>query len=218
MALDIHPLSDALGAEVTGIDIRRPLKPDDAGAVRDAFLEHHLLCFRAAPVTALEFCAFARNFGEPQRQCIRRCRRDIMALARGGAAKMARLSERDSFFTTSECRDLLFHVREDRFTLPRIETALRTLGLDFLGFEFADQEAMRRFRSANPESPRRSPTGTASRPIIPKPSPACTNFGCKNLIPRSGHCLNAGTPTGPGAPTPEFPIHRACGGRATASG
>ena len=82
---------------------------------------------------------------------IRRCRRDIMALARGGVAKMARLSERDSFFTTSECRDLLFHVREDRFTLPRIETALRTLGLDFLGFEFADQEAMRRFRSANPE-------------------------------------------------------------------
>ena len=71
MALDIRPLSDALGAAVTGIDIRRPLDPHDAVAVRDAFLEHHLLCFRAAPVTALEFCAFARNFGEPQLQLLR---------------------------------------------------------------------------------------------------------------------------------------------------
>jgi len=71
MALDIRPLSDALGAEITGIDIRRPLDPDDAAAARAAFFEHHLLCFRAAPVTAVEFSAFARNFGEPQLQLLR---------------------------------------------------------------------------------------------------------------------------------------------------
>ncbi len=65
---------------------------------------------------------------------IRRCRREIVALARRGVAKMAQISERDSFFTTRECRDLLFHVQEHRFTLPRIEAALGALGLEFLGF------------------------------------------------------------------------------------
>ncbi len=71
MALEIHPLSDALGAEITGLDIRQPLAANDAAAIRDAFLDHHLLCFRAAPVTALEFRDFARNFGEPQQQLLR---------------------------------------------------------------------------------------------------------------------------------------------------
>jgi SAM-dependent methyltransferase len=68
---------------------------------------------------------------------IRHCRQDILTLARGGNAEMARLTQRNSFFTTSECRDLLFHVQEQRFTLPRIEAALAALKLDFLGFEFA---------------------------------------------------------------------------------
>ena len=71
MALEIRRLSDALGAEVAGIDIRHPLDASDAAVVLDAFLEHHLLCFRATPVTALEFSAFARNFGEPQLQLLR---------------------------------------------------------------------------------------------------------------------------------------------------
>ncbi len=76
MALDIRPLSGALGAEVAGIDIRQSLARGDAAAIRDAFLEHHLLCFRAAPVTAVEFRDFARNFGEPQNQLLRDKRHD----------------------------------------------------------------------------------------------------------------------------------------------
>jgi SAM-dependent methyltransferase len=38
-------------------------------------------------------------------------------------------------YTVSGCRDLLFHVREHRFTLPRVAAALDELGLTFLGFE-----------------------------------------------------------------------------------
>ncbi len=34
----------------------------------------------------------------------------------------------------SECRDLLFHVQEHRFTLPQIKEVLRDTGLDFIGF------------------------------------------------------------------------------------
>lgn len=39
------------------------------------------------------------------------------------------------FFSTSGCRDLLFHVHEHRMTLPVIEHYLTQRGLKFLGFE-----------------------------------------------------------------------------------
>ena len=38
------------------------------------------------------------------------------------------------FYTTSECRDLLFHVQEHRFTFGALKNALAALGLRFLGF------------------------------------------------------------------------------------
>jgi 2-polyprenyl-3-methyl-5-hydroxy-6-metoxy-1,4-benzoquinol methylase len=38
------------------------------------------------------------------------------------------------YYTTSECRDLLFHVQEHQFTIPQIQNALEMLGLDFIQF------------------------------------------------------------------------------------
>ncbi len=38
------------------------------------------------------------------------------------------------FYSMSDCRDLLFHVQEHRFTIPKIKTAIDELGLRFLGF------------------------------------------------------------------------------------
>lgn len=39
------------------------------------------------------------------------------------------------FYYRSGVRDLLFHVQEHQFTLPAIDQALRSLGLDFAGFQ-----------------------------------------------------------------------------------
>lgn len=39
------------------------------------------------------------------------------------------------FYSLSECRDLLFHVQEHRFTIPRIGRFIADNGLVFLGFE-----------------------------------------------------------------------------------
>ena len=39
------------------------------------------------------------------------------------------------FYSTSELRDLIFHVREHRFTIPKIIKALDELKLVFCGFE-----------------------------------------------------------------------------------
>lgn len=80
---------------------------------------------------------------------IRRCRAEIQKRARSGDAEMTSIAERNSFFTASECRDLLFHVQEHRFTLPQIEEALTQLDMKFLGFEMGPA-TISDFRRAHP--------------------------------------------------------------------
>lgn len=68
MAMAVRPLGDALGAEVTGLDLEAGLEAATVAALRHAFLEHHLLCFRTEPLSAPAFAALARHFGEPKPQ------------------------------------------------------------------------------------------------------------------------------------------------------
>jgi len=44
------------------------------------------------------------------------------------------MSRRD-FYSLSDCRDLIFHEQEYRFTIPQIKDALDSLGLNFNGFD-----------------------------------------------------------------------------------
>lgn len=76
MAIQINPLSDALGAEIIGLDLSHPLDGADGAAVHEAFLDRHLLCFRGAPLNAADFANVARLFGEPQLQLLRSQRDD----------------------------------------------------------------------------------------------------------------------------------------------
>ena len=71
MTIDIRTLCDALGAEVIGADLTRPLAMDEAKVMDEAFLEHHLLCFRTQPLEPAKFLQVARYFGEPQEQLLR---------------------------------------------------------------------------------------------------------------------------------------------------
>jgi len=82
---------------------------------------------------------------------IRRCRAEIIKRAAAGDRRMAELCRRRDFFGLSECRDLLFHVQEHRFTLPGVKAALQNLGLSFLGFEMQDQEPLNVFRKSHPD-------------------------------------------------------------------
>ena len=54
------------------------------------------------------------------------------------------------FFTTSELRDLVFHVREHRMTIPQIDGFLRENRLEFLGFEL-DARVARRYHARFPD-------------------------------------------------------------------
>jgi tetratricopeptide (TPR) repeat protein/2-polyprenyl-3-methyl-5-hydroxy-6-metoxy-1,4-benzoquinol methylase len=72
---------------------------------------------------------------------IRRCRQELLACADDNPLKDATRFE--DFYTTSECRDLLFHVRENQMTLPMIKDFLQESRLIFLGFSGLAAEAYR---------------------------------------------------------------------------
>lgn len=64
--LDIRPLSDALGAEVTGLDLDRPLSGQALARIHRAHLDHHVLVFRGQRITPAQQVAFSRRFGPLQ--------------------------------------------------------------------------------------------------------------------------------------------------------
>jgi len=61
--LDIRPLSDALGAEIRGVDLSRPLDGETVAAIEAAWQEHIVLLFRDQELGIDEQVAFAENFG-----------------------------------------------------------------------------------------------------------------------------------------------------------
>lgn len=76
---------------------------------------------------------------------IRNCRQELMA-----SANHAGLAARSDFYGTSECRDLLFHVQEHRYSLPRIGEMTAALGLEFMGLAL-ESDVVRKYRERFPD-------------------------------------------------------------------
>ncbi len=64
-AIEVAPISGALGAEISGVDLSSDLDDRDVGEIRSAFLQCHVLCFRGQNLTPARQVEFARRFGEP---------------------------------------------------------------------------------------------------------------------------------------------------------
>ena len=64
MPLQITKLADALGAEVGGVDLSRPLVAATFAEIREAWLEHLVLRFRGQRLSDPQLIAFSRHFGE----------------------------------------------------------------------------------------------------------------------------------------------------------
>jgi alpha-ketoglutarate-dependent taurine dioxygenase len=64
--LTVRKLHPALGAEVRGVDMRRPLSADTARELQTAWMEHLVLVFPDQHVTDAEHVAFTRHFGAPE--------------------------------------------------------------------------------------------------------------------------------------------------------
>ena len=67
MALRLRKLSYALGAEVCGVDVSRPMSEGEFGEIYNAFLEHGILLFRDQNITREQHIEFSRRFGELDR-------------------------------------------------------------------------------------------------------------------------------------------------------
>lgn len=64
-AIAFHPLAGALGAEVSGIDLRQPIDDAAFAALEAGLLTHQVLFFRDQLIDHAHHRALARRFGEP---------------------------------------------------------------------------------------------------------------------------------------------------------
>ena len=64
MTISFRPLSYALGAEVQGVDLARPLSNSEFDQIHSQFLERGILLFRKQKITREQHIAFSRRFGE----------------------------------------------------------------------------------------------------------------------------------------------------------
>ncbi len=81
-------------------------------------------------------------------------RRIISAGPDGEDGNLAEVMETRDFFTTSMCRDLLFHVQEHNSTPKDLAAVLAATGLEFIGFEgFEEAGINSAYREAYPDDP-----------------------------------------------------------------
>jgi alpha-ketoglutarate-dependent 2,4-dichlorophenoxyacetate dioxygenase len=64
MAVSIRQLQPVFAGEVSGIDCRKPLSPDEIAAIEAGMDEYGVLVFRGQRITDEEQLAFTRHFGE----------------------------------------------------------------------------------------------------------------------------------------------------------
>ncbi len=63
--LAVQPISGALGAEIAGVDLARPLSPALVAEIRAALLEHQVIFFRDQDLNPRRLVEVGRSFGEP---------------------------------------------------------------------------------------------------------------------------------------------------------
>ena len=63
--INVHPITGALGAEIKGVNISRPLKREVVLEIRQAFLDHLVIFFHNQELTPHELFTFSRQFGLP---------------------------------------------------------------------------------------------------------------------------------------------------------
>ena len=117
----LHHMADPFAGWRTLLSVLRP------GGVMAVALYSEIA--RADIVRARAFIA-ERGYGSSADD-IRRCRQDIVAHEDGQAFKNVYASA--DFYSTSDCRDLLFHVQEHRHTIPQIAGFIAENALEFVG-------------------------------------------------------------------------------------
>ena len=62
--IEVKPLSSACGAEISGVDLSKPLSTHEVAAIKDAWGKHLVLVFRGQEVSQDDQLRFAAYFGD----------------------------------------------------------------------------------------------------------------------------------------------------------
>jgi taurine dioxygenase len=107
MDFELRPLSEALGAEVRGLDLRQPVSPDVAAALRAAWHQFHVLLFRGQTIDIEQQRRLVGHFGElqpPRSRPGERANPDVMYVANVKVdGEMGDLPEGDMQFHADQC-------------------------------------------------------------------------------------------------------------------
>jgi taurine dioxygenase len=133
MNMQINILSDALGAEVVGLELSRPADPSDIADIKSAFLEHQLLCIRGKQLDSSDFARVARYFGEPQAQLKRDQR--VEGLPEVSILDSTYKSAEDKPDDLANVRLSGWHTDDSYFALPAKASMLQGLSLPKTGGE-----------------------------------------------------------------------------------
>ena len=63
--IEVRPIAGALGAEIHGVEVARPLEDEIVAEIRQAFLDHLVIFLRNQKIAPQEQLAFAQRFGRP---------------------------------------------------------------------------------------------------------------------------------------------------------
>jgi taurine dioxygenase len=63
--IGITPIAGALGAEISGVDLGKPLTAGSVAVIRQALLDHLVIFFRDQELSSENFMTFAHAFGTP---------------------------------------------------------------------------------------------------------------------------------------------------------
>lgn len=63
MPVTITPNAAPVGAELSGVDLRTPLAPEDLASIRSALDRHGMIVLRNQPLSPAQFVAFSALFG-----------------------------------------------------------------------------------------------------------------------------------------------------------
>lgn len=128
----LHHMEDPLGGWRELIKLMRP----------DGLMQVGLYSAHARKAISQARRFIAESGYPPTLDGIRRVRQDLF----DSGADFNFMTLRD-FFTTSEVRDLIFHVHERQFTIPELKDFIAANGLAFIGFEFSHQPTHQHHRA-----------------------------------------------------------------------
>ena len=121
--MQIKPLSKHVGAEVSGIDVAKPISDDVFRTIDDAYNDYSVLIFRGQKLTPEQQIAFARRFGEleisPRTQFALPGHPEVLVLSNIiengkpiGNAEAGRTWHTDMSYTAKPPRGSLLYARE----------------------------------------------------------------------------------------------------------